>query len=158
MTVINLASVRRARATGSSGVIRPHRPDDRIVTETVSVPCRAAPFGYWEVRIFDPAGQFHHYFASRALLHVQLWNPFFGVSILSPSRLTGFNYESFPLDEWKYASPDYDEISERLRARMGIRLPDASCVRRICRTYVGESARAQPQAVMPARKSTPLAR
>ncbi len=158
MTVIDLAAVRRARAIGSPGIIRPHRPDDRIVAETICVPCHAVVFGYWEVRIFDPAGQFHHYFASRALLHVQLWNPFFGVSILSPSRLTGFNYESFPLNEWKYASPDYDDIAERLRAHIGIRLPNASFVRRICRTYVGEPARMQAQAVMPARTSTPLVR
>lgn len=158
MPVIDLAAVRRARAAGSLGIIRPHRPDDRIVAETVCVPCHAAVFGHWEVRILDPTGQFHHYFASRAFLHVQLWNPFFGVSILSPSRLTGFNYESFPLDGWKYAAPDYDDVCERLRARIGIHLPDASCVRRISRTYVGDSARLHPPAVMPARESTPLVR
>lgn len=144
MTVIDLASVRRARATGPAGLIRPHRPDDRVVVETVAVAGSDRPFGHWEVRVFDPAGKFHHYFALRALLHVQLWNPFFGVSILSPSRLTGFNYESYPLDDWKYASPDYNDISARLRANLGIRLPDETLVRQLRRSYVGDSVPLEP--------------
>ncbi len=158
MTSIDLATVRRARAAGPSGIIRPHRPDDRIVIDAISVPGSARPFGYWEVRIFDPAGQFHHYFASRALLHVQFWNPFFGVSILSPSRLSGFNYEAFPLDEWKYASPDYDDIAARLRANIGVHAPDEAFVRRTCQSTAAESASAEARTVPPARASTTLSR
>ncbi len=158
MTVIDLATVRRARASGPAGVIRPHRPDDRVVVETVAVDGSDAPFGYWEVRIFDPAGKFHHYFALRALLHIQLWNPFFGVSILSPSRLTGFNYESYPLDEWKYASPDYHDIGVRLRANLGIRLPDETFVRQLCRTCVGDPVPVAPSQRVPPRESTPNVR
>lgn len=155
MKVIDLARARRARATGSAGMIRPHRPDDRIVVDTVSVTGGAAAFGHWEVRIFDPAGQFHHYFALRALLHVQFWQPFFGVSILSPSRLTRFNYELFPLNEWKYASPDYADIGRRLRSAMGIRLPDEAFVRRVCSAHIGETLPHKSPPVMPLRESTP---
>tara|TARA_R110002096_G_scaffold204341_4_gene389851 strand:- start:5772 stop:6248 length:477 start_codon:yes stop_codon:yes gene_type:complete len=158
MNIIDLARFRRARATGSAGMIRPHRPDDRIVVETVSVAGGAAAFGHWEVRIFDPAGQFHHYFALRALLHVQLWHPFFGVSILTPSRLTGFNYELFPLNEWKYATPHYADIGDQLRSRMGIRMPDEAQVRRVCRACVGEAAPRESPPVMPTLKSTPHVR
>lgn len=158
MNTIDLAAIRRARLTGASGVIRPHRPDDRIVVETVSATCAISPFADWEVRIFDPAGQFHHYFASRALLHVQFWNPFFGISILSPSRLTGFKYEAFPLDEWKYAAADYEAIAARCGALIGARLPDAARVRRICRAYAGETPRVQPRAPKPAHESMYLVR
>ena len=158
MKVIDLARFRRARATGSAGMIRPHRPEDRIVVETVSVTGGAAAFGHWEVRIFDPAGQFHHYFALRAMLHVQLWHPFFGVSILTPSRLTGFNYELFPLNEWKYATPHYADIGDQLRSVMGIRMPDAALVRRVCRTYAGETPPRRSPPVVPIAESTPHVR
>jgi hypothetical protein len=141
MSIIDLATARRARCGCGHKIVRPHRPEDRIVVEMLSIGRGATEFGEWQARIFDPAGKFQHYFAHRALLHVQLWNPFFGVSILSPSRLTGFNYESFRLGDWKYASPHYGEVTRRLQAGIALRLPNENLVDQICHSHIGEPER-----------------
>lgn len=60
----------------------PHDPRERSVV---------LHLGAWEVRTF--AGRFLEYFAPRGFLHVQYWHADLGISILSPSRLTGARYE-----------------------------------------------------------------
>lgn len=52
-----------------------------------------ATLGEWEVRRHPEAAAMHGYFASRGLLHLQLWHPIASVSILTPSRLTHDRFE-----------------------------------------------------------------
>lgn len=65
-------------------IIRPHDPNDRIGVGQFLANPGAGEEWVWEVRIFDPTGPFHVYFAANNLLHLQLWNPHFQVSILTP--------------------------------------------------------------------------
>ncbi|MCW5808214.1 MAG: hypothetical protein KIT31_38040 [Deltaproteobacteria bacterium] len=52
-----------------------------------------AVLGGWEARRHADSGHLHEYFASRGFLHLQLWHPCAGVSILTPSRLTRDRFE-----------------------------------------------------------------
>jgi hypothetical protein len=70
----------------------PHDPRERDFL------CVAGP---WQVRAFALYGPRFEYFAPRSLWHVQLWHPGAGVSILTPSALTGGCYELFPVRGWK---------------------------------------------------------
>ena len=117
---------------------RPHNPADRIVADVISAGGdRPSAFSTWEVRIFDPAGQFHCYFGTRGLLHLQLWQPYFGVSILAPSRLTAYAYEAFPVRSWKFAARDLDDIVHALTRERALCVPDRATVETLCATHVG---------------------
>lgn len=59
-----------------------HAPHDRELLARV---------GPWEVR--RHADDRCADFATRSLLHLQLWNPVLRVSVLTPSRLTGGRFE-----------------------------------------------------------------
>jgi hypothetical protein len=60
--------------------LRPHAPEERDLVGGA---------GGWQVRAY-PAGR---HAAGRGFLHVQLWDPAAGISILTPSRLTGGCFE-----------------------------------------------------------------
>lgn len=65
-----------------------------------------ARIGPWEVRRHASEDKRFTYLASRALLHVQLWDPERRISILTPSRLTGGRFEiargahRMPVETW----------------------------------------------------------
>lgn len=50
--------------------------------------CPIQQLGPWEVRVFSWNDPRHAYLAPRGLLHLQLWAPTQGTSLLVPSRLT----------------------------------------------------------------------
>jgi len=77
----------------------PHDPRERELV---------AHAGAWEVRQFARTGTKHEYFAPRGFLHLQLWEPTAGVSILTPSRLTGGNYELHDGD--RVALPEWCDV------------------------------------------------
>jgi len=70
-----------------------------LVEDLARLPPLHAPFdrellarvGPWEVR--RHADDRFGYFATRSLLHLQLWHPACRVSVLTPSRLTGGRFE-----------------------------------------------------------------
>ncbi|MCG8592430.1 MAG: hypothetical protein MJE66_24325 [Proteobacteria bacterium] len=101
--------------TWPEGAPPPHAPGARLCIERV---------GHWEVRAFDPRGSLHRYFSPRGLLHLQLWHPALDLSLLSPSRLTGYRYEIFPIAGWKWATRDYERLRHRTREAGWPRLPD----------------------------------
>lgn len=84
---------------------RPHDPRDREVV---------AHAGAWEVRQFDRADRKHAYFAPRGFLHLQLWHPVACVSVLTPSRLTGGNYELWDGD--RVVLPEWSDVMSFLAA------------------------------------------
>ena len=100
----------------------PHNPFERE---------RIAAIGPWEVRVFSPGGVFHQYFAGHGMLHVQLWHPASGVSVLTPSRLTRGCFEVYPFAGWKYAREDYAMLQDEVWACLHVRLPDEECVREV---------------------------
>lgn len=56
-----------------------HDPDQRCLVQQI---------GPWEVRVYAWNDARHRYLAPRGCLHLQLWAPGLGVSLLVPSRLT----------------------------------------------------------------------
>lgn len=103
----------------------PHDPADRVLLAEFDDGRGGGALSRWEVRAFDPAGQFHAWFAPRGFVHLQLWQPWFGLSVLTPSRLTLDRFEAYPLGGWKRATPDYATLVRLLEAAYTVRLPDA---------------------------------
>lgn len=90
----------------------------------------------WEVRVFAESDPKHAYFAARGLLHLQLWEPRSGVSILTPSRLTCGRFEAFPIEGWKRAAPDYATIAALIRLAHGVAAPSSATVLTLMRWYL----------------------
>lgn len=63
---------------------RPHDPAERELVAQV---------GPWQVRRLAHGSAKLEYCARRGFLHLQLWHPQAGVSVLTPSRLTGDQYD-----------------------------------------------------------------
>jgi hypothetical protein len=95
----------------------PHDPRDR---EGVLA------LGAWEVRL--STGRFFEYFAPRGLWHAQLWHQRAGVSILTPSRLTGGSFEAFPSRGWKGRRATYSEIRALVAAEHDVEPPSMEAV------------------------------
>jgi hypothetical protein len=105
----------------------PHDPRERVL---------AAHIDGWEVRAFPPDDRKFQYFVTRGFLHVQLWHPQARVSVLTPSRLTGDQYEVFPCGGWK-APVDEPAPLRRLVARThGVALPSLGRLAAIVEWYV----------------------
>jgi hypothetical protein len=105
----------------------PHDPRERV---------EIARLGDWEVRSFRPDGVKHRYFAPRGMLHLQLWHPAAGISLLTPSQLTLRRYEVYPIAEWKFAHASLDSIRGIVRSSHGIELPVAAAIRALERWHV----------------------
>lgn len=114
---------------------RPHDPGERLFVETCAPDLTHPTYRHWEVRLFDPAGIFHCYFGDHGMLHLQLWHPWSGVSLLTPSRLTAGRYEVFPCAGWKLADSDYDVIASAVRREHGVAVPSAERLARVGREY-----------------------
>lgn len=139
MAVIDLATsarrLYRGRSRPSLRPPRPHDPDERILVDTCPPGLGVPTYRHWEVRLFDPAGLFHFYFGAKGMLHLQLWHPWSGVSLLTPSRLTSARYEVFPVAGWKLAATDYAELVAAVHAEHGITLPAAEALAGLCRAH-----------------------
>jgi hypothetical protein len=61
-----------------------HAPDDREFLTRADG---------WEVRVFGERDARYAYFARKQMLHLQLLHRAFGVSVLTPSKLTGDRWE-----------------------------------------------------------------
>jgi hypothetical protein len=105
----------------------PHDPRERV---------EIARLGEWEVRSFRSDGVKHRYFAPRGMLHLQLWHPAAGISLLTPSRLTLQRYEVYPIGEWKFAHASLRSIRGIVRSTHGIELPVAAAIRALERWHV----------------------
>ena len=122
---------------------RPHDPGQRILVDTCAPDLPHPTYRHWEVRQFDPAGIFHCYFGDHGMLHLQLWHPWSGVSLLTPSRLTAGRYEVFPSAGWKLADGDYGVIATAVRREHGVALPSTERLVRLCREHGLELAPAR---------------
>jgi len=109
----------------------PHDPRDRELTMPLE--------GGWELR--TPTARMTAYFLPRGLLHVQLWHPASGVSILTPSRITRGLYEAFPVRRWKAPARSYAEITELVAREHGVAPPSAFAVASLERAFVDELVR-----------------
>ena len=110
----------------------PHDPRERVVLGTV---------GAWQVLGFAPDDVKFDYFASRGFLHLQLWHPEKGVSLLTPSCLTAGRYEGFPLFGWKYASADLAKVSGFIGSLFDIEVPPGPWLLALHRWYVSPAER-----------------
>lgn len=113
----------------------PHDPRERVVL--------AAAEG-WELRDFAPEDARAAYFAAHGFAHLQLWHPARGVSILTPSRLTGGRYELYPFAGWKRAARRFSEVQALVEQAHGLRTPGETQLLAWCRWF------ALPPALEPA--------
>ena len=118
---------------------RPHDPRDRVPVAWVDD---------WEVRVF-PAGSRHHsYFAREGMLHLQLWNPRRGLSVLTPSSLTAQRYEAFPVRAERIAVRDFGELRNALGQQLGVWLPGLRRQRALEQWFVEREMRQTTRAAM----------
>lgn len=119
--------------------VPPHDPNDRVVVQRVSAGEIPSARNTWEVRIFDPCGPFHVYFVGRGLLHLQFWNAFHRISILTPSRLTCHSYEAFPVAGWKFVTHSYEKLCRAIEEQDGISVPSSDLMDQLCVSYVANA-------------------
>ena len=81
-----------------------------------------ASFGGWEMRCFPRNGPKHAYMAPRGMLHLQLWCPSYGVSILTPSVLTDRLFELWTPTE-RLRLPCLKDVASTLADTIGILPP-----------------------------------
>jgi hypothetical protein len=121
----------------------PHDPRERVAVATIDG---------WEVRVFPPDDRKFSYFVTRGFLHVQLWHPQARVSVLTPSRLTGGQYEAFPCGGWKAPVDEPAPLRDLIGRTHGIAMPSLPRLAAIIAWYVhAEERRAarRPQSARP---------
>jgi hypothetical protein len=103
----------------------PHDPDERVVIAYATD---------WEVRQFARDDTRFEYFARRGFLHLQLWHPALGISILTPSRLTRGAFDVRDIDDPMIRTPRWDLVACCLGDRAA--LPHAADVRALERWFI----------------------
>ena len=109
----------------------PHDPRERCFIETI---------GDWQVRVFSASSQLHRFFSRHGMLHVQLWHPEAGISVLTPSPITCGQYEVFPVAGWKYAQSDYARLVVDIQGSCGVTLPPQTVVEEVTYILTGRAA------------------
>lgn len=112
-------------ASANGGISPPHDPEERELAQTI---------GDWEVRVFADAK--FGFFVERGLWHVQLWHRAAGVSVLTPSRLTGGLYEVSSARGVKRRASSHAKVRELVRAEHDVTLIDADALARVERVFV----------------------
>jgi hypothetical protein len=79
----------------------PHDPSERVLLARVDG---------WELRDFPRSDERWAYLGTHGFAHLQLWNHDAGVSVLTPSRLTGDRFEAFPIAGWKWATESWERL------------------------------------------------
>jgi hypothetical protein len=125
-----------AGARGLAASPPPHDPSERALV------CK---LGAWEFRAFPPDDPKHRYFATRELLHLQLWHPDARVSLLTPSRLTAGAFELFPVDGWKCVVRSAEEARRLARYAHGVELPSPLRLAALIEWYVRSEERRASQ-------------
>lgn len=96
--------------------------------------CVALLSSGWELRQFRETDSRRDYFAKKGFGHVQLWHAETGTSIVTPSRLTGGEFELHVFGE-RYSARLWKTIARGLVAR-DIATPLASELRAVERWFV----------------------
>jgi len=91
----------------------PHNPHERVCLRE---------FGPWQLLIFARNTSKHAYFAPRGMLHLQLWAPAAGLSILTPSKLTGDMLELWEGGE-RHRFKCYRSLLEYISEKHALRIP-----------------------------------
>lgn len=93
----------------------PHDSRERVVVDR---------WRGWAVLQFPEDDRRRTYFAARGLLHLQLWYPERGVSVLTPSRLTAGLYEVMLVPHAACGrTDDADALALALECEVGVRFP-----------------------------------
>lgn len=121
----------------------PHDPRERVLATLIDG---------WEVRAFPPDDRKFQYFVTRGFLHVQLWHPRMRVSVLTPSRLTGDQYEVFPCGGWKAQVSEPAPLRGLVARTHGVAMPSVGRLATIIEWYVRAEERraARPPQAQPA--------
>ena len=92
----------------------PHDPRDRVVLDVIEG---------WEVRVFEPVGAVECSLRMKGFDHLQFWHPPAGFSMLTPSILTGQEFEVYPFAHRKYSCADYQALRQTVREALHLTLP-----------------------------------
>lgn len=105
----------------------PHDPLARVT---------AGALAGWQVRVLTEDRRNTAHLAARGLLHVQLWHPVAGVSLITPSILTAGRYEAYPVGGWKYRPRDLEALRREIGREHPVTVPPAVVIRSIERWFV----------------------
>jgi hypothetical protein len=104
----------------------PHDPREREIIGAAA---------HWQVRQFPATDRKLTYFATRGFGHLQLWCTETRTSILTPSRLTGGNFEAWIAGGPQFAGRSWSVLVAQL-AEHGVVAPPAAEVRALERWLV----------------------
>lgn len=125
----------------------PHDPTERGLV---------AQLGVWQVRDFGEGDARAPYLARHGMLHVQLWHPDAGVSVLTPSRLTLGRWEVFPFRGWKLRHPWLRLVQDAVAVEHRVALPSQTELRSVVTWFVeGRERRLAPPRTPQAAASRP---
>ncbi len=79
--------------------------------------------GDWEVLMYRPCSDVHRLLVVNGMFHLQLWHPESQTSILTPTSLTGGQFEVAPLFGSAFQCEDYAEIAAIIEAARNIQAP-----------------------------------
>lgn len=98
----------------------PHDPADR---------CWLRRVGDWEIRVHALNDPRHAYLTARGLLHLQLWHPGVGASVLTPSQLTERAYELWGPEHRRFCC--YRHLARFLREELALAVPCPRMIRHL---------------------------
>jgi hypothetical protein len=116
----------RAELRRTPALPRPHDPEDRV---TIAV------LGRWELRDFAAGSSFALFFARHQIEHRQLLDAELGISVLTPSPLTGEQFELCDANGVRFRTIRERALREHVRARYGVELPGGVTLRALVRWW-----------------------
>ena len=105
--------------------------------------------GEWDVRMSDPRSDLHRLLAVNGMLHLQMWHPESGTSVLTPSPLTDQLFEAIPLFGNQFRTRSYPEMCSVIHAAKQIEAPSPKLLMDVFFAMFTEFAWNIPQAILP---------
>jgi len=103
----------------------------------------------WDVRMSVATSDEHRLLVVNGMFHIQLWHPQAKLSVLTPSPLTGHQFEASSLLGKPFRSESYDELAAVVRAALHVDMPHVDRVREVFFAMCTEFLWPIPGAVMP---------
>ncbi len=83
----------------------------------------------WDVRMSVPESTEHRLLVVNGMFHLQLWHPQARLSILTPSPLTGNQFEVSPILGNTFRSSSYGEVAAVVEAARRVKMPSVDELR-----------------------------
>ena len=83
----------------------------------------------WDVRMSEPGSDEHRLLVVNGMFHIQLWHPQARLSVLTPSPLTGHQFEVANIMGNRFRSESYEEMATVVQAARHVQMPRVDEVR-----------------------------